>query len=526
MIKANVPESGYLCMPKKKIEYGEYSIGAVKQAHVELIRQWRNAQMSVLRQLSPITKKEQQTYFERNVWPDMISQRPKTVLLAYKENGILIGYGGLVHINWDHKRSEISFLLKTGLAGTKEDYGLHFPMFLHLVKKLAFQDLGLDRLTTELFDIRPNYAKALDDAGFSQEGILRDHVRINEHPVNSIIHGLLRKHYVYELYGNGPRLGNILLTSSSNKVPMLCAVKDAAHKVHPRIKVIAGDLDESVLTRYTAEQFWKMPAIDYNVNVFDELLAYFRENNIRFVIPSRDAELFFWAKNQFRFEEEGVNIIVSSAKSVQICTDKLAFSHFGQENGLPIIPSGLQPSQVSEGPFVVKERFGAGSRRIGLNLKFESALEYGVRLESPIFQPYIDGREISIDAWINKKCKVKGLVLRTRDRVSNGESQLTTTFRSPKIEAVSKDVLEVINLRGPIVMQAIIDKENTFHIVECNARFGGASTTAIAAGLDTVLWSLVEASGGNVDECPFNRIEGEVTQVRVPHDIHIYDSHF
>src|SRR5690606_32031824 len=112
--------------------------------------------------------------------------------------------------------------------------------------------------------------------------------------------------------------------------------------------------------------------------------------------------------------------------------------------------------------------------------------------------------------------KVKGLVLRRRDHVVGGESQITTTFRDAGIENVMRDVLSALRLRGPAVLQALVDAEGGVHVIECNTRFGGASTASIAAGLDIFYWSLLEARGDDLSLYPFERVAGEVKQIRLP----------
>ncbi|NJO77662.1 MAG: GNAT family N-acetyltransferase, partial [Cyanobacteria bacterium RM1_2_2] len=72
-------------------------------------------------------------------------------------NGNFIGYGGLVHIAWEHRRAEVSFLLETKLSGTKSDYDSYFPNFLAMIKILAFNHLGFDRICTETYAIRKQY---------------------------------------------------------------------------------------------------------------------------------------------------------------------------------------------------------------------------------------------------------------------------------------------------------------------------------------------------------------------------------
>jgi carbamoyl-phosphate synthase large subunit len=316
----------------------------------------------------------------------------------------------------------------------------------------------------------------------------------------------------------------ILVASAAKKVPLVRAVQHAARKLHPDMKVIAGDADENALARYVADGFWHMPrTID---NEADALLAGCKQRGISIVIPTRDGELLFWARHRAQFLDAGINVIVSPASSVEVCFDKLAFAQFGAVNGLPFIPAAEHPSDVGAGPYAVKERYGAGARKMGLNLDRTSALQHGASMEAPIYQPFMSGQEISIDAWLDQACQVKGLVLRTRDYVVNGESQVTTTFRDDAIEKEVARVLNTLKLSGSVVMQAFIDANRRIHIIECNTRIGGASTTSIAAGLDIFYWSLLETYGADLREYPFKRVCGEVRQIRVTGDIHEYGSGF
>jgi carbamoyl-phosphate synthase large subunit len=320
------------------------------------------------------------------------------------------------------------------------------------------------------------------------------------------------------------KFGHVLVTSASKKVPLIRAVQAAARKLHPDIKVIAGDLDENALTRHVADGFWKMPrTVDTEV---DAMVEGCKQRCICTIIPTRDGELMYWARYQARFAEENIHVVVAEPNSIEVCLDKLAFAHFGPTNGLPFIPAGKHPNEIGEGPYVVKEQYGAGTRKVGLNLDRETALEHGRMLEAPIYQPFIVGQEISIDAWLDRFCRVKGVVLRTRDHVIDGESQVTTTFRDSEIEAVAIHVLQALKLRGPVVLQALIDGNKGLHVIECNTRFGGASTTSIEAGLDIFYWSLLESLGIDVSEYPFDRVAGEVRQIRVPNDIYVPGNRF
>jgi carbamoyl-phosphate synthase large subunit len=312
--------------------------------------------------------------------------------------------------------------------------------------------------------------------------------------------------------------GHILVTSASKKIPLVQAVQAAARRFNPEIKVIAGDLNEHALARYVADDFWPMPRTEGPE--IESLIAGCKKRKICTIIPTRDGELLFWSENQNLFAEEGIEVVVSPVSSIRRCIDKFAFAKFGAKSQLPFIPTWLSPEECETDLLVCKERFGAGSKSIGLKLDRQEANTYGNSLENPVFQPFLEGPEISIDAWLDQNHNVKGLVLRTRDQVIAGESQVTTTFQNEKIESQARKVLEALRLKGPVVLQAILDDSDDIHVIECNSRFGGASTTSIEAGLDIFYWTLLEQYAGNLDDYPFERVSGEVRQIRVPRDIH------
>ena len=305
----------------------------------------------------------------------------------------------------------------------------------------------------------------------------------------------------------------VLVTSASKKVPLVHAVKRAAEKLRPGTRVIAGDRDAGAPARYAADDFWEMPPT--TGDTLRAIVSGCRERHVGTVIPTRDGELAFWARHREEFEQAGIQVVVSDLAAVELCLDKLAFAKYG-------IPTALSPDEIEADRFVVKERYGAGSRGLGLNLDREAALAHAAALEHPLFQPFIDGTEISVDAWIDRCHRVKGLVLRRREKIVDGESQVTATFRDAALEEQAVALLARLGLRGAVVLQAIVDGAGRAHFIECNARFGGASTAGIAAGLDPFYWSLVEAGGGDAGRCAFRRIPGEVRQVRVPGDIHVW----
>jgi carbamoyl-phosphate synthase large subunit len=312
---------------------------------------------------------------------------------------------------------------------------------------------------------------------------------------------------------------NILISSASRKIPLVRSIVEAKQRLAKSAFVYAGDIDNGAHAQFFCDGFIGLPKT--TENNLEEILKILEIHDIGIVVPTRDGELDFWARNKAAFESLGIAVLVSDPQAIFTSIDKLAFAEFGNTHNLPIIPASEDPA--GPGPFVVKERYGAGSRSIGLNLQKDNALAHATELSNPIYQPFIEGREISVDAWLDSRHKVKGLVLRDRNEVVNGESVVTTTFRDSLLESECRKVLEFLPLRGPVVLQLIIDHAGRPHIIELNARFGGASTASISVGLDIWYWTLMELNGQDLESIQFQRSTVEVRQIRVPTDIVLYD---
>ena len=313
---------------------------------------------------------------------------------------------------------------------------------------------------------------------------------------------------------------NFLISSAASKVPLVRAAMIAAAKLHPQNRVIAGDLNPDAISKHIAHGFWAMPPTrdEHLASILDGCNQY----GIRVILPTRDDELTFWARHAVSLTEAGIHVITSPSESINRCLDKAAFTAFGIEKDLPVIPTSTSIEDIHAQLFVVKERFGAGSRSIGIGLDRSAAMAHANNLVNPIFQPFIAGNEISIDAWADRNGVVKGLVLRRRDDIVNGESRITTTFRNTTLEAQAFKWLMAYEVRGPIVMQVLIDAAGAPHIIELNPRFGGASTASIQVGLDSLYWSLLEVIGADLSQHPYIRNSSEVCQVRFPSDIHLW----
>ena len=76
---------------------------------------------------------------------------------------------------------------------SEQQYKQQLSAYLTLLKQSAFDDLGLHRLWTESYDIRPLHIATLEAQGFVFEGRLQDHEWINGAYVDTLFHGCVNR---------------------------------------------------------------------------------------------------------------------------------------------------------------------------------------------------------------------------------------------------------------------------------------------------------------------------------------------
>lgn len=183
------------CLAAAAWRRGDATLVPLREEHMESVRRWRNAQLAVLRQAGPLSPDDQRRYWREVVAPTWRQRRPGQLLFALLREGRPVAYGGLVHIAWRDARAELSFLADPRRAADPETYAADQADALSLLCEVAFEELGLRRLTTETFDLRPRHVAGLERAGFRPEGRLRTHVVVDGRPVDSLLHGLLREEW-------------------------------------------------------------------------------------------------------------------------------------------------------------------------------------------------------------------------------------------------------------------------------------------------------------------------------------------
>lgn len=158
----------YKCLNKNIFSAQGYKLVPIRDEDKFKIMDWRNEQIDILRQSTPLSKEQQENYFKNTVDPLFDQEKPGQILWSFLLEDKLIGYGGLVHINWGNKTAEISFLSETSRSKNRETFVADWFNYLTILKEIAAQELRFNKIFTYAYDTRPALYIALEKAGFKE----------------------------------------------------------------------------------------------------------------------------------------------------------------------------------------------------------------------------------------------------------------------------------------------------------------------------------------------------------------------
>ena len=180
----------YKVLKNQVFTSGNYRIVPIRDKDKYDIMKWRNEQMYHLRQNQALSRQEQESYFKNTINQLFNEDFPSQILFSFLEKEQCIGYGGLVHIDWNKKTAELSFIMDTSLE--KNFFEKLWLVFVKLIKKVAFDELSFNYIFTYAFDVRPHLYPVLQKAGFELHQRLKEEVFINGKKTDVLIHRLMQ----------------------------------------------------------------------------------------------------------------------------------------------------------------------------------------------------------------------------------------------------------------------------------------------------------------------------------------------
>ena len=194
-------------------------------------------------------------------------------------------------------------------------------------------------------------------------------------------------------------------------------------------------------------------------------------------------------------DEAGVRTLMPSAAAVATCLDKWAFHEAMTAAGLPVPATGLGRAEGVPGPWIVKPRFGRGSRDIHI-VPNQTRLRAAVSATpQPLVQTQLTGREFTADVLVDGSGSVLAVCPRWRLETKGGISTKGETFVDDEVANVVSLVVKAAGLTGPANVQGFVAEDGVVTFHEVNPRFSGGLPLTLHAGADVVTEYLREILG-------------------------------
>lgn len=267
---------------------------------------------------------------------------------------------------------------------------------------------------------------------------------------------------------------------------------------HPYgVRVLAVDHDPLAPACALADGSFPVPSVE-DPGYIAALLDIAREQRVGLIIPTIDPELSVLSRNLHAFRVEGIAVLTSTSGFIDICRDKWRTFHVFRDKGVAVPFSWLPEVPVSDLPprLFLKPRDGSASLN-ARPCRRDELVRILPDVPNPIIQEFMQGPEITIDAFLDfDGCPIH-FVPRKRIRTLAGESIQGVTLETPEVDPWIGLVLGVcseLGARGPLTLQAFLTDRGPV-LTEVNPRFGGGFPLALAAGGDYPGWILALMRG-------------------------------
>jgi RimJ/RimL family protein N-acetyltransferase len=178
--------TSYKCLNSQIFSHNEYSIVPLRYEDRFKIMNWRNEQIDHLRQKTLLTIFDQNKYFDEIISHIFDIEKPNQILFSFLKDNECIGYGGLVHIDWDKKTAEISFIINTSLQNKL--FKVSWVTFLKMIQEVAFNELNFQKIYTYAFDLRKNLYLILEECDFIFDSRIKKNYLFKGTYIDSVIY--------------------------------------------------------------------------------------------------------------------------------------------------------------------------------------------------------------------------------------------------------------------------------------------------------------------------------------------------
>lgn len=310
----------------------------------------------------------------------------------------------------------------------------------------------------------------------------------------------------------------ILFTSVGRRVELMQAFHYAAEKRGIDLTIIGADVSTSA----PALQFCDKAEVICRIsdsNYIPTLLAICEKEGVDCLIPTIDTDLLLLSEKKHCFEQIGTKVLISQPEKVKICRDKNYtadyFISLGLKSPRPFNSVEKYENELKSGkqvfPAFIKPKDGSSSINAYRADTLDDLKLYAEKIGDYIIQPYISGKEYTIDIFCDYDGNPVYITPRERIAVRAGEVLKTKITQDEVMIAEMLTLIADYKPCGQITVQLIQDeKTGDNYYIEINPRFGGGAPLSIKAGADSAEAVLKMLNGKKLNYRPKAARDGAI----------------
>ena len=278
----------------------------------------------------------------------------------------------------------------------------------------------------------------------------------------------------------------ILFTCVGRRIELMQAFRSASEKLGISIEIWGGDSSESAPALFYCDKRVKLCRIG-DPGYIGLIADICEKNGIDAVIPTIDTDLIKLSQSKALFEKFGTRVIISDEDKIKICRDKRRTAEYFKSVGL-FCPETFDDVEKypDKYPAFIKPKDGSSSI---FAYKAETPGElkaYAGQVPEYIIQPFIDGREYTVDIFCDFNGNPIYITPRIRLATRSGEVLKTEITADETIIEEVKKLLSDYRPCGAVTIQLIREKATGVdYYIEINPRYGGGAPLSIKAGADS-----------------------------------------
>lgn len=322
---------------------------------------------------------------------------------------------------------------------------------------------------------------------------------------------------------------NILFTCAGRRRYLLKYFKKV---IGDEGKIIATDMQLTAPALTAADIKIQVPRV-YADDYIQKTLDICKEHDVKILISLNDLELPILAENKRKFEELGVNVIVSDPEVINICFDKYITAQYIEKLGLKTPQTFVNYDKAVEAikngelkfPLILKPRWGSGS--IGLEFVDDlEELEMVYKLDCKkvkksilatassdteflLIQEVIKGKEYGLDVVNDLQGNFRGVSVKEKLAMRSGETDKAQTVDNADIRHIGATIGKNLHHIGNLDVD-VLERDGEYYVLELNPRFGGGYPFSQEAGVNVPKAIVSWVNGEEVDDSLFIPRYGEM----------------